>query len=277
MKSVKGEAAYVRQRTLKSAIHCNGIGLHTGTKVSMTLHPGDPDTGIVFRRTDISGSDTTIPATWRNVVDDRLCTSLGNDDGVCIGSIEHLMAALSGCDIDNAVVEVNGPEVPVMDGSAAPFVFLIECAGVVEQDLVVHCPIDLPCDELPILLELRGTGLIAKLRERQKLEVPGLGARAPQIRSADFDRKVGPLDLVPHSDLVQDVPDGGELALADVLAREALLLEHDHAQVRVVELEEGRDGRAARPAPDDRHIVSCLRSSHGMHTIRYVRQRALCA
>ncbi|MCH7540360.1 MAG: UDP-3-O-acyl-N-acetylglucosamine deacetylase [Proteobacteria bacterium] len=134
MKSVKGEAAYVRQRTLKSAIHCNGIGLHTGTKVSMTLHPGDPDTGIVFRRTDISGSDTTIPATWRNVVDDRLCTSLGNDDGVCIGSIEHLMAALSGCDIDNAVVEVNGPEVPVMDGSAAPFVFLIECAGVVEQE-----------------------------------------------------------------------------------------------------------------------------------------------
>lgn len=134
MKSVKGEAAYVRQRTLKSAIHCNGIGLHAGTKVSMTLHPGDPDTGIVFRRTGISGSDTTIPATWRNVVDDRLCTSLGNDDGVCIGSIEHLMAALSGCDIDNAVVEVNGPEVPVMDGSAAPFVFLIECAGVVEQE-----------------------------------------------------------------------------------------------------------------------------------------------
>ena len=123
----------IRQKTLKNAIGCSGIGLHTGAKVAMTLTPADEDTGIVFKRTDISGGQATIAADWRSVTDSQLCTAIGNDDGVTISTIEHLMAALAGAGIDNAVVEINGPEVPIMDGSAAPFVFLIECAGSAEQ------------------------------------------------------------------------------------------------------------------------------------------------
>ena len=98
----------------------------------MTLHPAEVDTGIVFVRKDIGGDAGTITAAWYNVVDTRLATTIGNDDGVKIATIEHLMAALAGCGIDNAIVEIDAPEVPVMDGSAAPFVFLVECAGVQE-------------------------------------------------------------------------------------------------------------------------------------------------
>lgn len=120
----------LHQKTLKNSISCTGVGLHCGHKVSMTLHPAEADTGIVFRRTDIPGGGVEIPATWAQVKDSRLCTVIGNDTGVTIGTIEHLMSALSAMDIDNALIEINGPEVPAMDGSAAPFVFLIECAGI---------------------------------------------------------------------------------------------------------------------------------------------------
>ena len=124
----------IKQKTFKNSINCVGVALHSGNKVSMTLMPGEPNSGIVFKRTDISGSGAVIKATWGNVVETTLCTTLGNDDGVTISTVEHLMAALSASRIDNAVIEVNGPEVPVMDGSAAPFIFLVECAGTVEQD-----------------------------------------------------------------------------------------------------------------------------------------------
>jgi len=123
----------IHQQTLKSPISCTGVTLHSGSKVSMTLRPADVDTGIIFKRIDIGGAGALIPAKWDRVVATNMCTTLGNDDGVIIGTVEHLMAALSGCGIDNAVVEVSGPEVPAMDGSAAPFVFLVECAGVIEQ------------------------------------------------------------------------------------------------------------------------------------------------
>ena len=123
----------LRQRTLKSAIGCSGVALHSGAKVSMSLSPAAPDTGIVFRRTDPVAGDPLIAARWDRVVDTRMCTTLGNKDGTTVGTVEHLMAALAGCGIDNAYVDLNGPEVPIMDGSAHPFVFLVECAGVVEQ------------------------------------------------------------------------------------------------------------------------------------------------
>ncbi len=125
----------IKQKTFKSSISCTGVALHSGNKVSMTLKPGEPGSGIVFKRTDISGGGAEIPATWDHVVDTTLCTTLGNEDGVTVSTVEHLMAALAGCGIDNALIEVNGPEVPVMDGSAAPFIFLVECAGTVEQDM----------------------------------------------------------------------------------------------------------------------------------------------
>lgn len=122
----------IRQQTLKNSIHCSGVALHSGAKVNMVLHPAEAGTGIVFRRTDAAGG-TEVQALWRNAIETPLCTTLVDGKGNPIATIEHLMSALSACGIDNALVELNGPEVPIMDGSAAPFVFLIECAGVAVQ------------------------------------------------------------------------------------------------------------------------------------------------
>jgi UDP-3-O-[3-hydroxymyristoyl] N-acetylglucosamine deacetylase len=122
-----------KQRTLQRIVNCVGVGLHSGRTVSLTLKPADAGSGIRFRRTDLAGTPD-IPARWDHVVETAMCTTLGFDKVVRVATVEHLMAAFAGCHIDNAIVEVNGPEVPVMDGSAQPFVFLIECAGIVEQD-----------------------------------------------------------------------------------------------------------------------------------------------
>ena len=119
-----------RQKTLKSAIRCAGVGLHSGHTVTMTLQPAAIDSGISFRRID---ANVAIAATWRNLVPSCLCSTLASN-GVSVGTVEHLMAAFAGLEIDNAVVEIDGAEVPAMDGSAAPFVALIERAGIVEQD-----------------------------------------------------------------------------------------------------------------------------------------------
>lgn len=124
----------VRQRTLKTAIGCTGVGLHSGAKVTMVLHPAEAHTGIQFKRTDIAGRGAVVPALWSNVGDTRMNTCLVNEAGVQVGTVEHLLSALAGSGIDNCLIEINGPEVPVMDGSAAPFLFLIECAGTVELD-----------------------------------------------------------------------------------------------------------------------------------------------
>lgn len=129
-----GERRIIRQKTLKNPISCSGVGLHSGLKVSMTLRPAAIDEGVVFKRTDIAGGGAVIPARWNHVSNTRLCTELGNGKGVSVGTVEHVLAALAGCGIDNVLIELSGPEVPIMDGSADPFVFLIECAGVVEQD-----------------------------------------------------------------------------------------------------------------------------------------------
>jgi UDP-3-O-[3-hydroxymyristoyl] N-acetylglucosamine deacetylase len=120
------------QRTLKAAIHCTGIGLHSGRRVRLRLLPAPPGHGIVFRRTDL-GRD--IPARFDHVIDTRLCTMLGLPDEpeVQVGTVEHVLAALAGTGITNAVVEVDGPETPIHDGSAAGYLFLIDCAGTVEQ------------------------------------------------------------------------------------------------------------------------------------------------
>jgi UDP-3-O-[3-hydroxymyristoyl] N-acetylglucosamine deacetylase len=119
-----------RQRTLKAPIGCVGVGLHSGQRVNMTLRPARSGHGIVFRRTDL-GRD--IPARFDQVVDTRLATVLGLGTAR-IGTIEHLMAALAGSAIDNALIDLDGPEPPILDGSAAPFLFLLDCAGSVEQD-----------------------------------------------------------------------------------------------------------------------------------------------
>jgi UDP-3-O-[3-hydroxymyristoyl] N-acetylglucosamine deacetylase len=124
---------FVPQQTLAGAVECVGVGLHSGMSVTMTLHPAAPDHGIVFRRLDVEGEPRDIPARFDRVVDTRMCSVLGNAAGVTVGTVEHLMAAFAGLGVDNARVDLDGPEVPIMDGSSAPFVFLIECTGLVEQ------------------------------------------------------------------------------------------------------------------------------------------------
>jgi UDP-3-O-[3-hydroxymyristoyl] N-acetylglucosamine deacetylase len=122
----------IRQRTLKNVIRATGVGLHTGEKVFLTLRPAAPDTGVVFRRVDLK-EPVEVHARAGNVGDTLLSTTLVNGN-VRISTVEHLLSAFAGLGIDNAYVDVSAPEVPIMDGSAGPFVFLIQSAGVEEQN-----------------------------------------------------------------------------------------------------------------------------------------------
>lgn len=121
----------IYQKTLRNAVRAKGVGLHSGEQVFLTLRPAPPDTGITFRRVDLD-PPVAIAAKLANVGDTRLSTALSSD-GVRISTVEHLLSAFSGLGIDNAIVDLNAAEVPIMDGSAGPFVFLIQSAGVEEQ------------------------------------------------------------------------------------------------------------------------------------------------
>jgi len=122
-----------KQRTLKNAIRATGVGLHTGEKVYLTMRPAAPDTGIVFRRVDLD-EPALIEAKPENVGDTRLSTTLIKN-GVRVSTVEHLLSAFAGLGIDNAYVDLSAPEVPIMDGSAGPFVFLVQSAGIEEQNV----------------------------------------------------------------------------------------------------------------------------------------------
>jgi len=122
----------ILQRTLNNPIHATGVGLHSGSKVYLTLSPAPANTGIIFRR-DIGGKIILIPATADNVVSTELATTIGDGEGTTVSTIEHLMAAFAGLGIDNCFVDVSASEVPIMDGSSAPFIFLIQSAGIREQ------------------------------------------------------------------------------------------------------------------------------------------------
>ena len=122
----------LKQRTLKSSIKTIGVGLHTGARVEIVLRPAAPDTGIVFHRIDLP-RPVSIPADALHVGDTRLSSTLMRD-GASISTVEHLMSALAGLGVDNLHVDVAGPEIPIMDGSAGPFVFLLQSAGIVEQE-----------------------------------------------------------------------------------------------------------------------------------------------
>lgn len=121
----------LRQRTIKSVIKASGVGLHMGRKVAMTLRPAQVDTGIVFRRIDLP-QPVDIRADARAVTDTRLCSAL-EGGGAKVATVEHLMSALAGLGIDNLYVDLAGPEVPILDGSASPFVYLLQTAGIEEQ------------------------------------------------------------------------------------------------------------------------------------------------
>ena len=126
----------IKQRTLKNVIRATGVGLHTGEKVFLSLRPAAVDTGIVFRRVDLN-PPVEIPARHDHVGDTQLSTTLASGT-VRISTVEHLLSALAGLGIDNAYVDLSAPEVPIMDGSAGPFVFLIQSAGIVEQNALKH-------------------------------------------------------------------------------------------------------------------------------------------
>jgi UDP-3-O-[3-hydroxymyristoyl] N-acetylglucosamine deacetylase len=121
----------LKQRTLKALIKTTGVGVHTGARVDLVLRPAPADTGIVFSRSDVA-QGVGIPALAANVGDTRLSSTL-RSGSTTISTVEHLMSALAGVGIDNIFVDVSGPEIPIMDGSAAPFVFLLQSAGIVEQ------------------------------------------------------------------------------------------------------------------------------------------------
>ena len=121
------------QKTIKENINLKGIGLHNGEDVNLTIRPADPNTGIIFQRTDINNNNI-IHANFKNVVEPILCTQLRNEKGVTVSTVEHLRAAFYGEGIDNALVEVDAPEIPIMDGSAIDFVDAIRSAGIEEQE-----------------------------------------------------------------------------------------------------------------------------------------------
>ena len=124
---------HIYQKTIAKQIETEGVGLHSGKPIKMIMKPADVNSGIVFYRTDVTDKDNKILARWDKVVDTRMNTCLGNESGVVISTVEHFMGALAGLGITNMVVELSGPESPLMDGSAKDFVTLIEQAGTLEQ------------------------------------------------------------------------------------------------------------------------------------------------
>lgn len=157
------------QNTLKSAVSFTGVGLHTGKPVRMTLRPASADYGIWFRRTDLDGAgssrDPMVRAIWSAVTPSRLCTVVENADGVSVSTIEHLMAALAGSAIHNALIEIDGPEVPILDGSAEPFVAAFIARGLVQQAAPVRA--------IRVLkpVEVREGEAVARLEPSDMLEI----------------------------------------------------------------------------------------------------------
>lgn len=153
------------QNTLKSPATFTGVGLHGGAPVRMIVRPATADHGIWFRRTDVTGRDPMVLARWDQVTPSKLCTVIENAAGVSVSTIEHIMAALAGFAIHNALIEIDGPEVPILDGSAVPFVEGFLAAGLEEQDLPVRAVRVLKC------VEVREGDAVARLEPAEMLEI----------------------------------------------------------------------------------------------------------
>ena len=172
------------QHSLKAPIGCVGVGLHSGRRIRLTLHPAEPGCGIVFRRTDL-GRD--IPARFDRVADTRLATVLADESWASarVSTVEHLMAALAGAGVDNALIELDGPEVPALDGSAAPFVFLLDCAGIVDQaaprrSIQIRRPVRVSDGEA--FAELRPGGPGLEMALSIDFAAPAIGRQALSLR-----------------------------------------------------------------------------------------------
>lgn len=153
------------QTTIRSAATFQGVGLHTGAPVRMTVRPASANYGIWFRRTDVIGRDAMVPAIWDAVTSSRLCTVIENQAGVSVSTIEHIMAALSGCGVHNALIEINGPEVPILDGSSQPFVAAILGRGLRDLDETIRCI------EILAKVEVREGEAVARLEPASALEI----------------------------------------------------------------------------------------------------------
>ena len=153
------------QTTLKSSIRFEGVGLHTGIPVSMTLRPAAAEHGIWFRRTDVEGRNPMVAANWSAVVSAELCTKLGNEDGVTVSTIEHLMAAIAGTGLNNLLIDIDGPEVPILDGSSAAFVSAILARGIRSQAAPVRAI------EVLDRVEVRNGEAYARLLPAPSLEI----------------------------------------------------------------------------------------------------------
>jgi UDP-3-O-[3-hydroxymyristoyl] N-acetylglucosamine deacetylase len=153
------------QNTLIRSVTFTGVGLHSGAPVTMTVHPAAEDHGICFRRTDVVTGDAQVPAQWDAAVPSRLCTLVANAAGVSVSTIEHIMAALAGSAIHNALIDIDGPEVPILDGSAAPFVSGFLDAGIVAQGAPVRAIRVLKA------IEVREGEAVARLEPSDMLEI----------------------------------------------------------------------------------------------------------
>ncbi|MCP5433245.1 MAG: UDP-3-O-acyl-N-acetylglucosamine deacetylase [Alphaproteobacteria bacterium] len=219
-----------RQATISKPVSCEGVGLHSGAPVRLTMRPALPGTGIVFERLDVSSG--RVPARFDNVVDTRLGTTIANRQGVKIATVEHVMSALAGLEVDNAVIELTAGEVPIMDGSAAPFVGLVERAGIEEQaaprrmlrirrpvvvrdgdKLAMLAPADAPAFECEIAFASRAVGRQHRYFSGTSRDYVALLAEA---RTFGFAEEI---DLLRASGLAR----GGSLDNAVVLEGDAVL------------------------------------------------------
>ena len=204
------------QKTIKNRMVCQGVGVHSGILSKVTLLPAPEGTGIVFRRTDHPGVAGVIPARFDKVTDTKLGTTIGNVYGVKVHTVEHLMAAVSACGVSNLFIEIDGAEVPIMDGSAAPFVFLLECAGLVVQSAsqhVIRVRETVRVDDGDKYAELRpGVGFSAELEiafencpviDRQfysfDLDAPSFKAELARARTFGFRHEVEYLQANGHA------------------------------------------------------------------------------
>ena len=177
------------QRTLKASIFCVGVGLHSGRRTQLTLRPMPAGTGILFRRTDLDPSQGPIdlPARHDHVIDTRLCTVLGHPARaeLRVGTVEHILAALAGCGVHNVLIEIDGPEVPILDGSSANFVFLIDSAGITEQASCVsriEVLRTLRVEHGPAFAELRPAAFGFDMALSIDFPVPAIGQQALTLR-----------------------------------------------------------------------------------------------
>ena len=217
------------QCTINETIHYVGIGLHSGHKVSMNLHPASPNSGICFVRTDVDRDHSFIRASWRNVVDTRLCTVLGNEHGITISTVEHLLAALRGCGVDNVLIEISSDEVPILDGSSAPLVKMIKQAGVSAQrvpryGIWIERPIEVRQGERYAILT---PSIVPRITVDIDFDNPAIGSQCLSVELLDdvFESEIAPARTFGFAHEVEQLREQG-LALGGSM-RNAVLVDEN--------------------------------------------------